>query len=784
MPNIEISDLPLATLPLDSANSFFEVQTIEGGVPVSRRIAETDIMADLPDGTTVGSIIRLSVVPDVYVNSEQILADGVSVILQHVTTPVVRTLTTAAGGLEVDNQLTGGGFERVLTETDGALGALSDVTLTAPATGSVLYKSAGDWLDTNAVDIDPAAAVQLRNNGVVRLATTSNGITVTASGSLGLITLFASASVAAFLSMYNPTNGGVALKNQNPDARLVQISTGGGEEDVWIDMVRDGLVGLRHNDVQMARTVVIGSGGFEVNNTLTGAGFERVLTVSDITGSIALDDLTDVVIASADSFDTLFFNGSNWVDSAMLQITGTGATMGGVTLGITGINVRGRFANAGESGGSTQTTVAWLDDDGSQAFGEIEFRTTGGGSDGDAFYFRNRRHGGNIEFEGEDVSGNLRRAFTFNPDVDTSVFHAPSNAIVWRTVTPANGSMEIDNQSTGAGFERVLTTADLAGALGLGDLSDVTLTAPATGAVLFKSAGNWLDTEAILVNPGTSVTLDDDLIILGGATRLIELFPTGGERFQISLAETGTTEFVMGFVGQPSVLRSTEVGSIILGNITGGTGAVLIGGGNTDRIAFHTATTRSMDFTLESSINWDITNNENGGEIAVRATQGGGSVVDMVHCDPDGAVSISNAAVIEVRTQQADAAGFTTGARIRDHGDVFRDIGFNTLPIIEVPASRTLSEVDVGKLLHRDGGLAGTITLPSGTSGAIPLVGAWIQFACETATAVTISAAGTLRFFDGSGTPGTGNRTISEGGIANLFHYSDTEWWIWGFGIT
>ena len=139
MPNFQISDLPLATLPLDSANSFFEVQTVEGGVPVSRKIAETNIMADLPDGTTVGSIIRLSVVPDLYVNSEQILADGTSVELQHVTTPVARTLTTAAGGLQVDNQFSGGGFERVLTQSDLliALDDLTDVTLTAPATGAV-----------------------------------------------------------------------------------------------------------------------------------------------------------------------------------------------------------------------------------------------------------------------------------------------------------------------------------------------------------------------------------------------------------------------------------------------------------------------------------------------------------------------------------------------------------------------------------------------------------------------------------------------------------------------
>jgi hypothetical protein len=43
MPNITISGLPPATLPLDGANSFFEVQTVEAGIDVSRRVAADDI---------------------------------------------------------------------------------------------------------------------------------------------------------------------------------------------------------------------------------------------------------------------------------------------------------------------------------------------------------------------------------------------------------------------------------------------------------------------------------------------------------------------------------------------------------------------------------------------------------------------------------------------------------------------------------------------------------------------------------------------------------------------
>lgn len=56
MPNIKISDLAPATLPLDPANSFFEIETLEGGVPVSRRVAAGDIVVSaspIVEGTSV-----------------------------------------------------------------------------------------------------------------------------------------------------------------------------------------------------------------------------------------------------------------------------------------------------------------------------------------------------------------------------------------------------------------------------------------------------------------------------------------------------------------------------------------------------------------------------------------------------------------------------------------------------------------------------------------------------------------------------------------------------------
>ena len=73
----------------------------------------------------------------------------------------------------------------------------------------------------------------------------------------------------------------------------------------------DGATALFHavDNVSAARTLAIASGGFEVNNTLTGAGFERVLTIADRT-SAAVYTPTNVVTtrtydANATSIDEL-----------------------------------------------------------------------------------------------------------------------------------------------------------------------------------------------------------------------------------------------------------------------------------------------------------------------------------------------------------------------------------------------------------------------------------------------------------------------------------------------
>jgi hypothetical protein len=76
-----------------------------------------------------------------------------------------------------------------------------------------------------------------------------------------------------------------------------------------------------------------------------------------------------------------------------------------------------------------------------------------------ALSIQNEVHGANVEITGEDTGGTERSLFEGDPDGNAQLFHI--GVSVARTETAANGGLEVNNASTGGGFERVLTTSDL-----------------------------------------------------------------------------------------------------------------------------------------------------------------------------------------------------------------------------------------------------------------------------------------------------------------------------------
>jgi hypothetical protein len=124
-----------------------------------------------------------------------------------------------------------------------ALTDLSDVTLSAPATGQILYRSAGGWINTDAILIDPAGSVELRHNGSDQLATTPQGIAVLGTADTSL--RFERPSASGWASLGITSSGHIAVW---------QLSDTGTTENVWMQMFRGAGVAMRFNGTECMRT--------------------------------------------------------------------------------------------------------------------------------------------------------------------------------------------------------------------------------------------------------------------------------------------------------------------------------------------------------------------------------------------------------------------------------------------------------------------------------------------------------------------------------------------------
>lgn len=287
MPNITISGLPPATLPLDGPNSFFEVQTIEAGVPVSRRVASDDL--------TIGTGITVE-------------DEGVPLAAAATTLDFVGAGVTASGV----------GSTKTIT-IPGASGAIVN-----PGTveGQMLR-----W-DNTGSDYDPFSELIADLIG------------------------FELVSQLTYVA-----EGGIAVRNANGDVFIDNNLLGGGQYQYSVNLGNDAIrirddglalfgmsggtqnttlqsgaeVDIVRNGVdQIALSLAPAAGGLSVNNTLTGAGLERVLTLSDLASGGQVNTVvggTNITVNAADPVNPIVN-----LDAAI-----TGMTVNGVVLNTGGL---------------------------------------------------------------------------------------------------------------------------------------------------------------------------------------------------------------------------------------------------------------------------------------------------------------------------------------------------------------------------------------------------------------------------------------------------------------
>ena len=174
------------------------------------------------------------------------------------------------------------------------------------------------------------------------------------------------------------------------------------------------------------------------------------------------------------------------------------------------------------------------------------------------------------------------------------------------------------------------------------------------------------------------------------------------------------------------------------------------------------------------------------GEQDVRLYTNAGTHIS-VQCLDNGATSLHYQGTSKIQTQDQTAAGNSSGADVVDGAGTFRPIGFNNTPQTTNNATNVpFTQAQVGYDIIHDNTTAYTWTTNASTGTAqtdIPVGSMW---KCTNLGSGVISiAAGasvTLYWLDGSGT--TGTRSLAQWGTCTVYKYSNTQYHIWGTGLT
>ena len=168
--------------------------------------------------------------------------------------------------------------------------------------------------------------------------------------------------------------------------------------------------------------------------------------------------------------------------------------------------------------------------------------------------------------------------------------------------------------------------------------------------------------------------------------------------------------------------------------------------------------------------------------IILQAEDTGGTSRSLLIGDPDADVKLYYAGTEMLRSSLNTADDINMGAQVK-HGDgSFYAVGLHSMPVVEQDASATVNNYDaIGKILHKDSGTP-AYTLDQNTDVQ---VGAIWMIANEAGGNMTVveGTGVTLRWF-APGSVSTGTRTLATGAIATVYKYTDTEYWIWGQGIS
>jgi len=213
--------------------------------------------------------------------------------------------------------------------------------------------------------------------------------------------------------------------------------------------------------------------------------------------------------------------------------------------------------------------------------------------------------------------------------------------------------------------------------------------------------------------------------------------------------------------------------------------------GNTDTEA-HYIQLKDSSGNIKGSWGWTATQTRmhiqnliNGQDFELRGENFGGQPRTYLFADPDAETTFLYAGNLPgIGAQDRTAAGASTGGVVVDSQSNPFPVGFNVIPGRTISTNQTLDDDWIGRMWEKATGGAITITLPNDTN--IPQ-GATIMLGNIDTENISINQGGgvTLRWFDGTTTSGLiGNRTLASGGVATIRKSNNTNFQIWGVGLS
>jgi hypothetical protein len=273
----------------------------------------------------------------------------------------------------------------------------------------------------------------------------------------------------------------------------------------------------------------------------------------------------------------------------------------------------------------------------------------------------------------------------------------------------------------------------------LDDLSDVDTAGVATGDLLYKSAGDWLDT-------GGKLTWDP----AGETLRLTDSASGDYMEFEANstncnfLANVNSFSFFPNGVGLAEfVINSTYSGSR---------------SGNVLRVY--------------DSANGDYFEISHDGAAATIGTPAG-----------DGAVIVEHEGNPVLQTQDNNGTDNITGAEIKHWDGSFYDVGMARMPKVNFTGATTVSDTHWHKRLVHNGTADTSINLTFNTESSQPQdVVLWVM--AKNGPVVLVDGTMVLNHYAGSGAPATGNITIARGGWATVVKDGDSNAEVTGVGLS